>query len=198
VDELLRRQAKLRSAADRLLAELDLAGLFADIGPVLLTGSYVSGLMTWPELDVMLLARPDFSPHDMLGLLRRVVDLQGVTGFDYRDERGAKRPTEHIRDERYHVGITVDRDDEPWHIDLSVWLHDIHANVTEWHEQLRDDITPEQRAAVLLIKDVWHRRPEYPDQVGGLDVYTAVREDGVRTPEQFAAWLAKRGHPGYG
>jgi hypothetical protein len=42
---------------------------------------------------------------------------------------------------------------------------------------------------------LWHRRPEYPDAVGGLEVYTAVLEHGVRTPEEFAAWLEAPGNP---
>jgi hypothetical protein len=46
---------------------------------------------------------------------------------------------------------------------------------------------------VLRIKDAWHQRPAYPDQVGGLDIYTAVIDHGVRTPRQFAAWLASHG-----
>jgi hypothetical protein len=71
-----------------------------------------------------------------------------------------------------------------------------HRNVTRWHEDLRERITAEQRGAVLRIKDVWHRRPEYPDQVGGLDIYTAVLDHGVRTPQQFAAWLAGQRRPG--
>jgi hypothetical protein len=45
---------------------------------------------------------------------------------------------------------------------------------------------------VLRIKDVWHRRPEYPDVVGGTDIYAAVLDDGVRTPDEFAAWLDTR------
>ena len=34
---------------------------------------------------------------------------------------------------------------------------------------------------MLRIKDDWHRRPAYPHHVGGLEIYTAVIEDGVRT-----------------
>ena len=45
---------------------------------------------------------------------------------------------------------------------------------------------------MLRIKDVWFRRPSYPDQIGGLEIYTAVIEDGVRTPEEFRSWLADR------
>jgi hypothetical protein len=45
--ELLERQEALQAEAGRVLAELDLSGLFADVGPVLLVGSYLSGLMVW-------------------------------------------------------------------------------------------------------------------------------------------------------
>ena len=89
--------------------------------------------------------------------------------------------------------MTVDRSGRRWRVDLTLWLHDPHLNVTRWHEQLRRRITAEQRRAVLRIKDVWHRRPGYPDRIGGLDIYTAVLEDGVRTPGQF-----RPGWPGTG
>ena len=49
--------------------------------------------------------------------------------------------------------------------------------------------------AVLRLKDDWHRRPAYPHQVCGMQIYTAVLDDGVRTPDQFAAWLAQQGLP---
>jgi hypothetical protein len=190
--ELRERQAGLQAEAAQLLAELADASVFADLGPVLPTGSFVSGLMCWPDLDVMVLARPDYSPRDVLDLLARFVDLRGVVGFDYRDERGPRCPTDEVRDERYHLPITMLRNGRAWRLDLSVWLHDAHANVTAWHERLRDTITEEQRAAVLRVKDVWHRLPSYPNQVGGKEVYDAVLDDGVRTPKQFGAWLAAR------
>lgn len=195
MEELRLRADRLHSEASGLLGKF--VGVVESVGPVQLTGSYVSGLMCWPEIDVMVLGGPGFSPSDTLGLMRRVVDIPGVVGLEYRDERGPRRPTEHVRDERYHVGIAVEHADTSWHVDLSIWLHDVHANLTEWHERVRDSITPEERDAMLSIKDVWHRRPEYPDQVGGVDVYEAVLNGGVRTPEEFGDWVAKRGHPGW-
>ena len=188
-EELADRQVALQTEARQLLAELDLPALLDGVGAPLLAGSYVSGLMCWRDLDVMVLARPDFSPRDMVGLLQRLVEMPGVIGFDYRDERGTRSPTGEIRDERYHAPITLSRAGELWRIDLTVWLHDAHANVTQWHEALRDTITAEQRRAVLRIKNVWHRLPCYPDQVSGWEIYTAVIDDGVRTPEQFGTWL---------
>jgi hypothetical protein len=152
--------------------------------------------MCWPDLDVMVHVGGGFSPEEVLSLLRRIVDRPGVVGFDYRDERGVRSPTGTARDERYHVVILVSRNDQTWRIDLTLWLNDPHANVTAWHEALRETITAEQRSAVLRIKDVWHRLPDYPDRIGGLQIYTAVIDDGVRTVQQFATWLADHGYQG--
>jgi hypothetical protein len=64
--ELLTRQAALQAEAAQVLAELDLGQLFADVGPVLVVGSYLSGLMCWRDLDVCLLAGVECSPSDLL------------------------------------------------------------------------------------------------------------------------------------
>jgi hypothetical protein len=193
-EELATRQSALHEEATDLLAELHRSRVVAEIGPLAVTGSYVSELMCWRELDVMLLVGAGYTPRDVVGLISRVVEeLPGVVGFDYRDERAARSPTGQLREERYHVPFLLERRAVLWRLDLTLWLHDLHENVTAWHEGLRNSITDEQRAAVLRIKDVWFRLPNYPDEVGGSDIYTAVMEGGVRTPEQFRSWLADRG-----
>jgi hypothetical protein len=192
-DQLLVRQSALQAEAEQLLADLRLTAVFASVGPLVPTGSYVSALMCWRDLDLGLLVGADFTPRDVLGLLDLVVGLPGVTGFDFRDERGVRSPTGEVRDERYHLPIRCERDGELWRIDLTVWLHDPHLNVSAWHQNLRDSVTAEQRSAILRIKDVWHRLPSYPDQVGGWEIHSAVLDDGVRTPAEFAAWLTEHG-----
>jgi hypothetical protein len=42
-EDLWARQADLQAEAAAVLAELDLAAIVADVGPMLLAGSYVSG-----------------------------------------------------------------------------------------------------------------------------------------------------------
>jgi hypothetical protein len=192
---LLTRQAALQAEATQVLAELDLARMFADVGPVLVVGSYLSGLMCWRDLDVCLLAGGECSPSDVLELLKPVVALPGFVGLTYRDERGQRCPTGEARDERYHVPFDLDAGQGRWRIDLSVWLRDLHAHVADWHRRLRDTITDEQRLAVLRIKNVWHRLPSYPDEVSGWEIYTAVLDDDIRSPEQFARWLVANGLP---
>lgn len=97
--ELLARQAALQAEAAEVLADMDLGALFGDVGPVLVVGSYHSGLMCWRDLDVCLLAGVDFSPAAALELLKRVVELPGFVGFTYRDERGQRNPMGEARDE---------------------------------------------------------------------------------------------------
>lgn len=180
--DLFARQAALQAEGAELLARLDC------LGPLEPTGSFVSGLMVWRDLDVMLLGGPSFGPHDVLALLGRAVDLPDLTGFDYADERGERSPTGERRDERFHVALRAGQ----WRVDLSIWLHDAHAGVTAYHRELAASLTDEQRLTILRIKDVWHRRPEYPDEVSGFDIYTAVLEHGVATPPEFGGWLRER------
>lgn len=191
--ELAARQVALHAEADTLLEELEGSGVFGDLGPLEVTGSYISQLMCWREVDLGLLVGAGYSPRDVLDLISKILELSGVVGFDYRDERADRSPTGLVKEERYHVPFQIERRGSVWQLDLSLWLHDLHQNVTGWHQALRHKITDEQRAAVLRIKDVWFRLPSYPAQIGGLEIYTAVIEDGVRTPEGFRSWLADRG-----
>ena len=186
----------MRAEAAARRYELELLLVLTLFGTVHVRRTSISHLMSWRELDVMLLAGADFGPQNVMQLISRILELPGIVGFDYRDERAARSPTGQARDERYHVPILFERPAGIWRLDLTLWLHDIHDNVTAWHQALRDSITHEERAAVLRIKDVWFRLPTYPDQIGGLEIYTAVTEGGVRTPEEFDGWLADRKLPG--
>src|SRR5258708_39164612 len=89
-EDLLARQSALQDAAREVLAGLDLAALVADVGPVLVTGSGVSGLMCWRELDVMVLASRDFPSQDGMGLLARLGQRAGVARLEYRARRGPR------------------------------------------------------------------------------------------------------------
>jgi hypothetical protein len=188
---LLRQQRALQDEAAAVMAELDLSRRLASFGPAYLTGSFVSGLMVWRELDIMFLGGPELSPTDVLAGLTRLVVLPGIVGFEYVDERGNRSPTGQSRDERFHVAVTYFRSGESWRLDLTFWLHDAHENVTAWHRNLRDSLTAEQREAILWIKDVWCRRDEYPGSISGVDIYHAVLEHDVRTPAEFQRWLAR-------
>jgi hypothetical protein len=193
-DEMLAiRAAALEDEANELLAAITGIDAMRDVGPLLATGSYVSGLLCWRDLDVGALVGSEFTPADVLELASRIIGEIDVTAFTYRDERGSRSPTGARRDERYHLPLQVNwKSGDDWRLDLSLWLYDDHANVAAWHRQLRQRLSPTQRRAVLRIKHVWCQRPEYPDEVSGTEIYSAVLDDGVNDADAFDQWLIER------
>jgi hypothetical protein len=77
-EELAARQSALHAEAASLLDELDRSGVFADVGPVEVTGSYVSNLMCWRDLDVGLLVGPDYDPGSVLFSAARASPLESA------------------------------------------------------------------------------------------------------------------------
>jgi hypothetical protein len=80
-------------------------------------------------------------------------------------------------------------------IDVSLWSPESPTGPLAHAEELRKQLTPEARLAILWIKDAWHRLPSYPYRVSGMDIYEAVLKHSVRTPEQFGSYLSRRGLP---
>ena len=159
---------------------------------MLVTGSFISGLMVWRELDIMFLGGPELSPTDVLAAMGRLVVLPGnCSGSTMPMSAAFAAPPESLATSGTTCPRPTSAPTGTWCLDLTFWLHDAHENVTVWHQQLPRSLTPEERSAILRIKDVWHRRPDYPDAVGGLEIYTSVLKHGIRSPEQFDDWLTK-------
>jgi len=194
--ELLRRQDALQAEARGVVAELGLVLLLSRAGRVERVGSSVSGLMVWRDLDFGVLCR-DLTAERAFEAIRPLLTHPRVTEFDYRDQTGRRAPPVIRGDERYYFSTHCETAaGEEWKIDVSFWLSDSPRDYLPYAERLKRQLTDDTRLAILWIKDVWHRLPTYPDEGGAFDVYEAVLREGVRTPEQFDAYLRKRGLPG--
>jgi GrpB-like predicted nucleotidyltransferase (UPF0157 family) len=194
--ELLRRQDALQAEARRVVAELDLVPLLSRAGRVEQVGSSVSGLMVWRDLDVTVLCR-DLTAERAFETVRPLLTHPRVTAFDYRNQTGRRAPPVIRGDERYYVAAHWETAaGAAWKIDVSLLLTDAPRDYLPYAERLARQLTAETRLAILWIKDVWRQLPTYPDEGGAFDVYEAVLRGGVRTPEQFDAYLRERGLPG--
>jgi hypothetical protein len=191
--ELLQRQNLLQAEAHEVLAELDMIPCLNRLGHAEHVGSSVSGLMVWRDLDVG--ARcPQPSAEHVFETLRPIMIHPRVHEVLYREETGPRSPSGEPQDQRYYFVIRyLTAASQHWKIDISVWLTDAPRNQLRHLEYLAQHLTEETRLAILWIKDVWHRLPTYPYEVSGTDIYTAVLDHGVRTPEQFAVYLKERG-----
>jgi hypothetical protein len=191
--DLLLRAAALEAEAADLLRQLDLATAFPSFGPAQVVGSAASGLMVWRDLDVVFTA-PGATVVSVLEGLAVLAARSHLLTADFRDEREERRPTEHLADERHYAVCRCRGPNGLWKLDVTVWLHAVDRPHQAEAWRLRN-APLEQRLAILQLKDLWRRGPHYPDQVGGVDVYAAVLEHGVRTPEAFSAYLRGRGLP---
>ena len=85
---------------------------------------------------------------------------------------------------------------EDWNLDL--WF--IREGTTQHDlvhlETIRPRLDRETRVAILRIKESLVGSSAYGREVHGYDVYTAVLDGGVRTPEGLAAWLGERSETG--
>lgn len=193
--ELLRRQDDLQAEAHRVVTELDLPALLSHVGVVEQVGSSVSGLMVWRDLDFSIRCR-DLTVDRAFQAIQPLLTQPRVIRLDYRNETGRHAPPELRGDERYYFVTRYETAaGDEWKIDLSFWRSDAPRDDLPYIERLKQQLSPETKLAILWIKDVWHRLPSYPYEVGGFDVYEAVLRHGVRTPAQFAAYLRERDVP---
>ncbi|MGH2518139.1 MAG: hypothetical protein ACRDHP_21055, partial [Ktedonobacterales bacterium] len=115
-----------------------------------------------------------------------------VTLVRYRNEAGARNPNGQPEDDRYFFATYAQVDGQEWKIDVSFWISRLPRTERLSPERIIPRLTDEMRLAILWIKDVWHRRPEYMVSVASTDMYDAVLDRGVRSPDDFAAYLAQR------
>ena len=192
---LLGRQDALQTEATRLVERLDLPTMLGRVGRFERLGSWASGLMAWRDVDLGA-SCGRLSPERAWEAMLPLAVHPRTARLDYRNETGALAPPELRGYGRYYfVAHHETEAGDEWKIDVSLWSPEAPPGPLAHAQELRRRLTPETRLAILWIKDAWHRSPSYPGRIGGMDVYEAVLEHGVRTPEQFGKHLRRRGLP---
>ncbi|MFC7625710.1 hypothetical protein [Microlunatus sp. GCM10028923] len=169
------RAELLGQEAVRLLARLDLRTAFA-WAPVVV-GSVRSGLLVLRDLDVMFDA-PDATAPMILAGLATLAERVDVIEVDFRDERGDRRPTSKVTDERFYVVLGLG---DGWKVDLTFWLHVVDRPHVAEALRLRDLADP-QRDLILRLKT---ECSDYPERISGTEIYRAVLDRGARTIEDL-------------
>jgi hypothetical protein len=173
-DELLERAAALRAEGRAFLDRHAVERRLAAAGSVELVGSLVTGLMVWRDLDVCVDAR-DLTRPAAWELVRPFVLAADRVRYEHHDEPD---------DRRHYFVLRVDG----WKLDLSLFTHGIPPEVDAFQRELLGRLDDDLRIVILRLKELWHRRPEYPEVVGGYEICRAVL-DGARTPEELEAVL---------
>ena len=177
-DELLERAAALCAEGRAFLERYAVEPRLAEAGSIELVGSFVTGLMVWRDLDVCVDAR-DLTRTAAWELVRPLVDAADRVRYEHHDEPD---------DRRHYFVLGVDG----WKLDLSLFTKGIPPEVDAFQRELLGSLDDDLRVAILRLKELWHRRPEYPEIVGGYEICRAALA-GARTPEELEAHLEEQG-----
>ena len=190
--ELLERQDMLQAEAWRTLDALDLAAALASIGPMEVIGSLATGLMVWRDIDLHVVA-PGLAASVAHEAMARYFGHPRIGAIRYRYYLSARNPTDDPNEDRYYYALFYQSEDgSEWKIDISIWIADPPHVERLPADDLITRLNDATRLAILWIKDQWFARPEYRMTVYSVDIYDAVLDHGVRTPEEFAAYLRER------
>ena len=195
MDDALRRQDELQAEAAGLREELRLDQHLSAHGEVVSVGSAALGLMVWRDLDLTVVCQQRLDPEAVVTTGARLAAEPAVRELSFRNDTGAWNTDPSYPDGLY-LGLRCrSAAGHEWRVD--VWFVDEpHRQPDLRHvRELPARLTSETRAAILLIKDAWAGRPEYGREVRSWDIYTAVLDDQVRTQDEFASWLRRRGTP---
>jgi hypothetical protein len=178
-DALLVRQAGLQREAKTFVRKLELIEMLARVGRVFQLGSSVTGLMVWRDVDFGVDA-PGLTADAAWEAMRPV--LGRCSALYYVNDH---------KERRHYFVMRI----EGWKVDVSVWYVGVPPMVEKFQRELPARLTQESRLAILRLKDLWHRLPHYPEMVSAWEIYDAVLNYEVRSPEQFDTFLATRGLP---
>lgn len=195
VDMLLERQAALQLQAGKIIDELGLIRLLTAFGHAELVGSVATGLMAWRDIDIHVLCNvSSLNPQRVHAALNPLASHPNVKRMTFHNHSGPFRAPEFPDGLYYgiHYFEGGTSEGERWKIDCWFLPSDSPRPEFVLIDRMRRELTDETRLAILWIKDTWHSLPAYRHTVRSIDIYTAVLDHGVRTPDEFEEWLRAR------
>jgi hypothetical protein len=188
---LLARQAALQAEAAAVLADLDLLQLLGKVGRPVRTGSSVLGLMVRRDIDVTSLC-PTLEPLPIFDAVRSIAEHPRIHRLSFRNDTGRWRTEPQYPDGLYWaVQYRTDAGDD-WNLDLWFLLEGTTQFDLLHIESLPPRLTPEARLAILRIKDARLGLPADGSPVRSYDIYEAVLDHGLSSPEEFESYLHQR------
>ncbi|MEO8229733.1 MAG: hypothetical protein ABI628_08220 [Chloroflexota bacterium] len=194
-ERVIARQDALQARAAEILADLELFRVLETVGRPIQTGSSVLGLMVARDIDVTTLC-PDLESVAIFDAMRPLVAHPRVHRLSFRNDTGRWNTDPAYPDGLYwsvsyrtetEVDVNLD-----WNLDL--WF--LREGTTQFDlqhlETLPPRLSPVARLAILRIKEARHERPGEGAPVRSYEIYEAVLDHGVRTPEEFSSYLRKR------
>lgn len=189
--KLLLQQKALQDEASEVADELRLHELLSQAGEPVRVGSSALGLMVWRDLD-MTVKCSRLNQQLIAQIASELMLRAGVRELKFINDTGVYN-TDPAYPDGLYIGLKYKSQlGKEWKMDI--WFVDEPDRQPDLKHiiTMPDLLTQERREAILRIKNNWASRAEYGKTVRSFDIYTAVLEENVSTPEQFQAWLDQR------
>lgn len=182
-DALLERAAKRQAQARRILDELGLVNLWSPYGRPVVVGSVSTGLVVEPDIDMEVYS-DDPRIADGFRVMAAVAESKNVIRIDYKKHSRADGGWLYW-EIHYRAGDGV-----VWTIETYFCTpHSPYAGGTErFAGELERVLTDEHRVAILAIKEALCANGTMRD-TKSFYVYRAVIEGGVRSFDDYTAWM---------
>ncbi|MFF2154983.1 hypothetical protein ACFVVQ_06675 [Paenibacillus chitinolyticus] len=194
-NELILQQKALQTEAGKIAEELKLNDLLSRAGEPVRVGSSALGLMVWRDLDITVICSL-LDQHVVAQIASEIMVRTGVRELKFINDSGSWN-TDPTYPDGLYLGLKYrSGQDKDWKLDI--WFIDEPERQPDLGhiKTMPERLTPERRHSILTIKSMWAQRAEYGKTVKSYDIYTAVLDDNVHTPDQFLEWLEQRSAKG--
>ncbi|MCS7482368.1 hypothetical protein ACFFQW_20175 [Umezawaea endophytica] len=186
MDALLEQDA-LQAESDAVVDALGLNQSLAVVGEPVRVGSSALGLLVKRDIDITVVCQElGKSVHEAVANLgAELARHHRVERVLFRNDTGSWN-TDATYPDGFYLGATYrSAAGDDWNLDI--WFVDEPERQPDLDHvrSMPARLTPEIRAAILEIKKAYLGRPEHGKSVNGYEIYRAVLDDGVRTPEAF-------------
>jgi hypothetical protein len=176
----------LRREADRVRLDLTLDSVLGRLGEVHLVGSAALDLMVRRDLDLTVIC-DRLDVVTLFDAARPLAAHPNVRRLSFVNDTGPWNVDPSYPDGIYW-GIDCRVDGRAWNIDI--WFVDEPDRQPDLRHvrELPARLTDETRSAILAIKRACHAEPH--ERVPSHEIYTAVLDRGIRTPDDFDRYRA--------
>lgn len=182
--DLLAQSKEQKAQAKKLLTESQLIQQLQQFGDVGYSGSYAYNLMLNPDIDLHLVLK-EYSKDTASKVLNTLMEQDWWNSYTFADwtQDRFRLPQWQWLPKGYYLNVRADFGGARWKVDI--WLLDKDRYKGDYLAEKMSKVTEDERLAILRIKEA---RESKRVNTGSYDIYSAVIDSGIRTPEDFIGW----------
>ena len=168
-----------KEIADYLLHDCGLLAELSKYGAVHPVGSYRMDMMAWNDLDLDV-ENDGMSLEKLHGLTAFILEKFHPIWYEAKEEVNQEGKTV------WFHGFETKIAGQLWNVDIWFFDKEDIEDAARYCDSIAQRTTPEQKQQIVAIKEELIRRGLYSfETYRSIDVYRAVTELGITTPEQF-------------